>query len=171
MPKPVGVNAAKVQIGPNLICRHIGSHSGGAGSAEKLHQFGLQAFTGKPPEARRGRPACGPAGGISCAAAITGVEAIEAQQAQNILPEAVAGVTDETDSPGGSVMATVKRVEKPAVSIQIKGVDGEVTAAGIGQPVIGKGDFGMPAIGFNICPQGGDFIGPAGNDGGHGAVA
>ena len=76
----------------------------------------------------------------------------ETQQSQYIFRDALNRVADEPHPPGHQVGLPAERVVQCAVDFKRQGIDCQVTARRIGFPVIGEGDRGMAAVGFDIMP-------------------
>ena len=82
---------------------HDGERRGGAGRHQELHHFGAHALTRQAGEPLARIDRGGEAGAVGGAAAIGGVEAEEAQDAQIVLGDAPARIADEPHHPGVEV--------------------------------------------------------------------
>ena len=85
------------------------------------------------------------------------MKAEEAQDAQIILAHAGLGITDEAHALRRQVREPVKIIMHHAIQGAGQGIDGEIPTPGIGLPVVGESDLGLPPKGFHIAPQGGDL--------------
>ena len=81
------------------------------------------------------------------------MHAKEAQDAQIILGDALAGVADEAHAPGGDVGQPADMVMHDTARIDGKPVDGEVAPLGIAHPVAAERHPGLAAKGLGILAQ------------------
>ncbi len=86
-----------------------------------------------------------------------GEEAEEAQKPQHILVDALKRIADELDAPGRQIGDAAERVIDHPVRPAGQGIDGEVAARGVGDPVIGELHPRPAAVGLDVAAQRGDL--------------
>ena len=166
--------ARRVDLGQHrlqdAVPDHLRHHRHRAGRDEQLEQFGRDALTRQRHQVvgtRGARVEPGPVDGV----AESRVEAEEAQDAQVILGNALQRVADEADAPRCEVREATEPVEHLAARrVGVKRIHGEIAPCRVLSPIIGKGDYGMAAVGRNIAAQRRHLDGPAGQDRGDGAM-
>ena len=114
-------------------------------SAERLDQSRAPADAGKI------------SGAIGLAGAVGGMHAEEAQDAQIILGDALAGIADEAHASGCDIGQPADMVVHEALGIDGKPVDGEVAPFRVANPVAAERDLGLAAKGLGVLAQGRDL--------------
>src|SRR5690606_22070760 len=94
----------------------------------------------------------------------------ESQDAQVILGDALRGITDEADDPGGEIVPPAGEIMQGTVSVGVERVDGEIAPRGILGPVRSEGDLRVASVGGDVAPQGGDLEAGRRRDRGDGAM-
>lgn len=99
------------------------------------------------------------------------MEAEEAQDAEIVFADARFGIADEDDAAIGDIVeAAAGGIEHVAAGVGVERVHAEVAALRVERPVVGEGDDGTAAIGFDILTEAGDFEGLVIGDDGERAV-
>ena len=98
------------------------------------------------------------------------VEAKEPEQPKHVLRDALVGQSDETHTAVGEVCDAVEGIVDVALEAAGHGIDREIPAAGVLDPVVGIGDAGAATVGLHVDPKRGDLESPFADDRGHGSV-
>ncbi len=96
-------------------------------------------------------------GAVGLVRAVGGMHAEEAQDAQIILGDALAGVADEAHAPSFDIGEPADMVVHDAAGIDRQSVDGEVAPLRIAHPVAAERHLGLAAEGLGILAQGRDL--------------